>query len=195
MFISKIPDKSALDRLIAKFGQDATAEILAILGPKPKARADGGGAAFAAALGIARARLRAECGEQWYLRSDLWRYGSVPAALASYKTAGGITIRMRRDQRIPNSEYWPGGVIPTALDLAAHSVAPHDGSRARDMMRVFDFAKGQRKREARAARLLPADSVSGRLNRAGELRRAGYYAAARDELRAVRDWPGVDCGA
>ncbi len=73
---------------------------------------------FRALYGAACDAVRKAVGVNWHLYPAHYRYGRVPAAVVSIKVLGK-TKGGRRDLRLPNAEYWPGGALPPiAIDLA-----------------------------------------------------------------------------
>lgn len=62
--------------------------------------------------------IRAELGDHWTIKGETVLF-SLPPRLRSYRGPKGGTIRYRRDHRAPAARYWPGGVIPAGVEMAA----------------------------------------------------------------------------
>ena len=73
--------------------------------------------------------INAVYGDQWRVKAPFGETTliSAPAPLRKMKTERGTVITWRRDWRMPAAQFWPGGSMPTELEICAdypRSTAP-----------------------------------------------------------------------
>lgn len=119
-----------MDNLVRQY-QQLSASVQSALAPRHAARILAGptrsrlvriamtAEMFWDAVGAAQRAIKAVYGDRWAIVAPIGEtvLATVPAQMRNFHGARGSLIRNRPDHRLPAAKYWPGGELPTGLDL------------------------------------------------------------------------------